>query len=153
MGIETTAGAKVHIGPANGVAKDQAAYEALSYVEVGTVENIGEFGDASREVTFTDLSTRRVQKLKGSRDAGTLQLTFGNDFTNAGQTALKAAEKSDSDYAIKIEASDDGGTTPTTFYFRAKVMSFRFVPNDADSVWRLRTDLGINSEIVEVAAT
>ena len=153
MAVDTTAGTKISIGPANSVANDQAAYEALSYVEIGEVENVGEFGDASREVTFTALSDRRVRKFKGSRDAGTVPLTIGNDHTNTGQTNLAAAETTDDDYAFKVEGPDDSGTTPTIYYFRAKVMSFRFQAGDVETIFRARADLGINSQIVQVAAT
>lgn len=153
MAVDTTAGTKISIGPANSVANDQAAYEALSYTLIGEVENMSEFGDATREVTFTALSDRRVRKFKGSRDAGTLQLTMGNDESDSGQAALVTAETSDDEYAFKVEGPDDSGTTPTIYYFRAKVMSARIVPGDVETIFRLRSDLGINSAIVEVAAT
>lgn len=153
MAVDTTAGTKISIGPADSTADDATAYGLLSYVEIGEVENMGEFGDASREVTFTALSDRRVRKFKGSRDAGTLSLTIGNDHTNTGQTNLAAAEQTDNEYAFKVEGPDDSGTTPTIYYFRAKVMSFRFVPGDTETIFRTRSDIGINSQIVQVAAT
>ena len=153
MAVDTMAGAKISVGPANSVANDQAAYEALAYTLIGEVESISEFGDASREVTFTSLSDRRVRKFKGSRDAGTVQITMGNDESDSGQSDLVTAEASDDEYAFKVEGPDDSGTTPTIYYFRAKVMSARKVPGDVEAIFRTRSDLGINSAIVEVAAT
>lgn len=156
MSIQTAAGAKVFIGPANETADDEAAFSALTYSEIGEVEEIGEFGDQANEIKFAALGNRRVRKLKGSFDAGTLELTVGRDPQDEGQAAIAAALASNSDYAIKIELGDgDDGTggEPTTFYFRAKVMSYTSNLGDVENVVRSKISLGINSDIVEIPAS
>lgn len=151
MSIDTAAGATIYIGPANTTAVSQSDFEALSYVTIGEVENGGDFGDAYNEVTFTDLSSRRVRKLKGSKNAGNMSLTIGQDTTDSGQTDLSAALDSDSDYAFKV-VLDDGAVSGTTYYFRGKVMSTRTSIGDAENVVRLNAEIGINSAIVKIDA-
>jgi hypothetical protein len=155
MAVDTAAGSKFYIGPVNSTAADSTAYEALSYTLVGEVESIGEFGDQYNPVTFTALDDRRVRKFKGSADAGTISLTIGHDSADTGQTNLDTALASDSDYAFKVTL-DDAGTgspsSPTTYYFRGKVMSTRVNPGDAENIVRVSAEVAINSAIVKVDA-
>lgn len=155
MAVDTAAGTKFYIGPVNSVAAGQSAYEALSYTEVGEVESVSEFGDQYNAVTFTALGDRRVRKFKGSADAGTISLTIGHDSADTGQGNLDTALASDSDYAFKVTL-DDAGTgspsSPTTFFFRGKVMSTRTNPGDAENIVRISAEIAINSPIVKVDA-
>lgn len=154
--LNTAAGCRFSIGTKNG-ADDQTAYEADTYVEVGEIEDLGEFGDTFSSVTFTALSDGRVRKYKGTADAGDLTLTVGLDNGDAGQQAVKTAHKdrSKGDYNIKITLNDgDPDATPalkpTTFYFRGKVMNNTVAPGSADNVVRRNITIGINSDILEL---
>jgi hypothetical protein len=152
--ITTTSGAKVFIGPSTAAA-DAAAYAALTFTEVGEVENIGEFGDQSADITFTAIGDARTRHVKGPRDAGTVALVVGRDPLDPGQIALRAAEKTRFAYAIKIVASDraDANDTDSVFYFHALVQSARTTFAEADKVTKQTFSLGIVSPIVEVPAT
>jgi hypothetical protein len=155
MAVQTAAGCKIFIGPANTTADSQSDYESLSYTLIGEVENIGEFGDTFNEITFTPISDRRVRKFKGSKNAGTLPLVLGRDVTDAGQAAMKAARDSDSEYAFMVQQNDvvsGSPSNPTTFWFRALVMGFTIDIGDAESIIRANGSLGINSDVVEIAA-
>lgn len=150
MAISATSGAKVYIGPVTAAAT-ASAYAALTWVEIGNVETIGEFGDASSTISFTSLSDNRVRKLKGARDAGDLTVTCGHDPLNAGQIAAIAAEATKFAYAIKVtlEDSADANDTDSVFYFHAKVMSKRLNPGGATDVTKRVFVLGIDTEIIE----
>ena len=152
MSITTSQGATISIGPVNNDADDESAYAALSYVAIGEVETIGEFGDSAQAVTFTSLSDGRVRKLKGSLDAGDLTLTVANDPLDAGQIALVAASRTKFSYAVKVVLSDaaDTNDTDSTFYFRAKVMTRRINAGGANDITKRAFTLGIDSEIVEI---
>lgn len=155
--IFATAGAKVYIG---GVLASQSAdfvagdFSGQSWVEIGWLENIGAFGDESSEVTFEAIGENRVQKLKGTRNAGNMELVCGIDYEDAGQAALRAAEASPNNYAFRVEFNDapDAGT-PSYRYFVARVMTAREQLDGANNVMRLNATLGINSNIVRVAAS
>lgn len=154
MTVNTAAESTVAIGTTL-AASNQSEFEADSYVEVGEVEDLGEFGDEAEEITFTALSDRRTRKFKGAFNAGTLAVVAGSDSADVGQDAMIAAFASDSDYNFRVVLNDaltEGGT-PTTMYFRGKVMSKRRNVGNVSNVVRQTFAVGINSDIIEVAAT
>lgn len=154
MTVNTAAGTRVFIGTV-GQAVTQGEFEADSYIEVGEVEDLGEFGDTAEEVNFTALANRRVRKFKGSFNAGTMTVVAGSDPADAGQAALLAAFATDFDYNFKVQLNDEvtEGGTPTTLYFRGKVMDKRRNVGQVNNIVRQNFAVGINSEILEVAAT
>ncbi|WP_223448491.1 phage tail protein [Pseudomonas sp. BF-R-19] len=154
--LNTAAGCRFSLGGKTG-ADTEADFKADTYVEVGEIEDLGEFGDTFSSVTFSSLSDGRVRKFKGLADAGDLTLTVGLDNGDAGQAALKVAHKdrTTGDYNIKITLNDgDPGATPvitpTTFYMRGKVMNNTVAAGTADNVVRRNVTVGINSEILEI---
>lgn len=148
MPVNTAAGATLSIGTKT-PATDAASYEADTFVEVGEIENLGEFGDQVSAATFTALADRRVRKLKGTYDAGDLALVIGFDSDDAGQTALNDALKDSGseDYNFKVELEDGD-----IFYFAGKVMSRRIATGGADDIVKANVSIAINTEVVEVAA-
>jgi hypothetical protein len=155
MSVNTAAGTRISIGPI--VEQELPATDAaaitllggLTYVEIGEVENIGDYGDTVGDVTFASLGDSRTRHLKGLADAGTMDLTIGFDNGDAGQIALVAAQKDRSrwNYAFKVTYEDG-----LTDYFLAKVMSLGKTVGGAEDVIRRSASLGINSPIYEDAA-
>lgn len=152
MGAQTAAGSKIFIGPANAVASDAAAFEALTYTKIGRTEEIGAFGGEFGEQTFIELENRLVQKFKTSEDPGTIEVPMAFDSADAGQTALVAAYGSDNEYAFKVELNDEDEESPTTFYFRGRVMSNIRNIGAVDNVIRRNVRISINTRPIEVAA-
>ncbi|KSV79003.1 hypothetical protein N182_18600 [Sinorhizobium sp. GL2] len=158
MTITTATGARYFIGGttaipyASGDAAAIAAFEALTWVEIKEVEDGGEIGDESADVTFQSLSDGRVRHLKGARDAGTLALVVGDDPFDAGQQALRDAEKTKFQYNIKVEYEDapDATYSNSVDYFRCLVMSARKQVGAGDNVLRRTFNIGINTEILTV---
>lgn len=155
MAINTGAGTRLYIGPilTADLPKDTGdaltLLEGLTYVEVGEIESIGDYGDEDQDVTFTALADGRVRHLKGASDAGTTQITVGLDAGDAGQIAMAAAKKSRSryDYPFKVVYVDG-----ETDYFAGKVMSDRKANIENSDVVRRNYSVGINTEIYEVPA-
>ncbi|QTL03150.1 hypothetical protein J5J86_20720 [Aquabacter sp. L1I39] len=153
MATSTSAGAKFYIGTTT-EAENLSQFQTDSYVQVKELEDIGEFGDEATEVNYTTLDLNRVQRRKGSRDAGVLALTCIRDPLDAGQQAMIAASKEDDEYNVKIVADDAAnGGTPTTFFMRTVIMSAKVNFSGADDMTRVTFQVGINSEILEVEAT
>jgi hypothetical protein len=153
--ITTATGARYFIGGTSDIsyASDAAAitaFKALTWVEIGEVEDGGEFGDESNEVTFQSLSDGRVRHLKGARDAGTLELVVGDDPLDVGQVALRAAEQTKFLYNFKIEYEDapSADFSNSVDYFRGLVMSFRKNVGEGDNVMRRTANIGINTVIL-----
>lgn len=133
MTVHKTAGTLYYIGPvvdAESI-EDMTDEDAVSYfdglsgwTEIEEIESFGDFGDNSDVVTFASVKDRRVRKFKTTRDAGTMTVMCGRDPLDAGQIALAAAEKTDSDYAFKVVFPDTKpGFTNSTEYFGGMVMS------------------------------
>lgn len=152
MSLTTTSGAKIFIGTV-AAAANLAQYEADTYKEIGYVEDLGEFGDESAEVEILTISDARKRRIKGSRDAGLLNLVCGRDPLDDGQRALIAAEKTEHEYNLKVVANDaPAGGTPSTYFMRVLVMSARLNFSGADDVTRINFALAINTDILEVTA-
>lgn len=100
MGLNTSAGTKIFIGT---TATDPTTD---TYVEIGSVNSIGEFGRVYSESTFTSLGDRNVLKFKGSRNDGNIQLQLGKDASDLGQLAVQAALDVDADYNFKVVPND-----------------------------------------------
>lgn len=152
MSVNTSAQCKLYLGT-TAAATTVVAFEADTYTEVGEIEEIGEFGDAVNAVNFTSLADGRVRKFKGSYDAGELSMTVAFDVDDTGQAALKTAldDTSSDDYSVKITLNDQpsGGSNPTTFFFKGKVMSRRISVSSADNVVRASVTIAINSAVLQ----
>ncbi|GFM73606.1 phage tail protein [Pseudomonas capsici] len=156
--LNTAAGCRFSLGTKMAAATE-AEYAADTYIQVGEIEDLGEFGDTFSSVTFTSLSDGRVRKYKGTADAGDMTLTVGLDNGDAGQKAVKTAHKdrSKGNYNIKVTLNDGDPTAqpavlPTTFYFNGKIMNNTVAPGAADNVVRRNITIGINSDILEIEA-
>lgn len=155
MTVSVAAASKLFIGSGGSQANELDEFLADTYVEVGEVEDLGEFGDEAEEITFTALGDRRVRKFKGSFNAGTMTVTCGSDPADAGQDDMIDAFASDLDFNFKVMLNDaiSLSGTPTTLYFRGKVMSKRRNVGNVSNIVRQAFNVGINSEIFEVSAT
>lgn len=148
MGIQTGANVAVRIG-STGIAHTAVAYGADTFVAIGGVESISGFGDTSAEVTFTGLTDARVQKVKGSRNAGNMTIQMAFIGTDAGQAALISAEadNTSANYAFEVEYSDG-----EIRYFAGQVSSVVETVGGADSILMLECEVRINTSIIKVAA-
>lgn len=155
MSVQTAAKSAIHISDATTTASSQSDFETETYTKIGSVEDIGEFGSEFSTSNFTAIDDRIVQKFKGTEDPGTIQLQLGLDPDDAGQTQLQTALADDNEYAIKVTLNDAGTgspSSPTTYYFRGRVMGLRRQINSAENVVRGTVTIGINTRPIEVAA-
>lgn len=154
MTINSAGGSKCYLGT-TASALTLAEFLADTYQEIGEVEDLGEFGDESAEITFTALTDARVRKLKGPKNAGTIAVVCGDDPLDSGQDAMVAAEASNLDFNFKVELNDPISLsgTPSVHYFRGKIMSKRLNVGNASNVVKRTFNVGINSAIVEVNPT
>ena len=151
MAVDPSAGATISIGPTTAAA-DIPAYDALVFQEIGELEDLPGFGDGYETATFIALKDRRVRKVKTTVDAGDLDLTLGNDPSDAGQQAMKEALKSDEDFAFKVELDDSRGTNPTTLYFHGKVMRWSVQIGTAQNIVKAEAGIAINTAILDKPA-
>lgn len=103
---------------------NQAAFAALTYVQVKGVGSGGEIGTKENQLTYPTWDSTVVQKSKGMADAGNPPFELARDPLDAGQIILRAAAATEFNYAYKIMANDtpSGGSSPTIIYNRGLVM-------------------------------
>lgn len=152
MTSRTSAGTTLHIASAAPATYDSTGYAALTWVAVGEVVDLGEFGRQYNKITHNPLGTRSTHKKKGSYNEGTMSVQLALDTDDAGQIMLKTAALSDSDYSFKV-------TTQNTdkYYFQAQVDGFRVGIGGVDKITSASVNLDITSNsagvgIVEVLA-
>lgn len=156
MTIYATNGAKLYIGTALATRSADfvvADFASQTWVEIGEVEALGTVGDTSAEITFDSISTNRTRRLKGTRNAGSMEVVCGIDYEDPGQIALIAAEKTIHDYAFRIVMNDaPAGGTPSERLFVAKIGSAAEALETANNVMKLNASLWVNSNVVHVDA-
>lgn len=159
MSLHPTAGAKLYIGSAKeqkNVDFAAADFDAETWVQIASLENLGSVGDTSETVSFNAIGEARTKTMKGTRSAGTMEVVAGIVNDDPGQIAAIAAEKTPHDYAFRLVLNDAPATgaapTPSERMFIAKVMSSSEAYDEANSVMKLNLSLAVNSNVVRIAA-
>lgn len=131
---------------------DQTAYAAMSWIEIGGLTSVGEFGDESASIKTSIINENRVRKNKGTRDAGMIALVCAHDPADNGQVQCSAAERSADRYAFKVIVPDasTGSGTDSVFYFSGLVMSKRLSVGDADKTITRTFNVDIDTDVIEV---
>ena len=101
---------------------NQAAFEALTYVEVGGVVTAPSFQISDNMLTQNTLADDIAQKQKGFRQAEDTELVCALDMGDSGQNAMITAARTKLIYAVKYELDDaPPAGTPTTVYALALI--------------------------------
>lgn len=153
--VATSAGSTLHV-VANGTAPstfDGTGYAALTWVAVGEITDLGEFGREYNLVTHNPINNRSTQKFKGSFNEGQMDLQLGLQTDDAGQIIMKGAALSDSAFSFKVTTQNGD-----VYYFRAMVMSWKVNVGNVDQITSASTTLELTTSgggvgIVEVLAT
>lgn len=156
--VQSNAGATLFISASRPTTFDATGYTdtdvIASWTEIGEVENFGEHGVNAQVLTFTNVKDAIIQKLKGSKDYGQMNLVLGNVPSDAGQTLLASASESQNRYSVKmVQPLGDGEVTPAVHYLDVLVVSRSFQDGDANAVRKIAVGLAICKKPVEVAAT
>jgi len=153
MTISATAKSKFSIGT-TAPATDATTFAADTYTAVANIEDLGEVGSEAEILVGKYVDQAYARKLKGSRDNGTMTVVVARDPADAGQTALRAAEKQELPFNFKVELNDKPATdgTNTVFYFKAIVASAKTSMGGADDVVKDTYQIAITGAIFEVPA-
>lgn len=123
----SNAGAKFYVcSTAQNTVLAKTDYEALTWVEVGSVGSIGELGKQTNVLNYNTLGETVVQKAKGMTNAGDADLEVARDAADAGQTILRTIAGNPDKYAFKLVYNDgSNGNTGTVAYNRGLVLGPR----------------------------
>lgn len=83
-----------------------AAFAALTYLNIGRISDYPESGVETNIVTLDTVDTDVSIKAKGVSKAKDWSVTYGRSATDAGQDAIRAAELTKSNYALKMTMPD-----------------------------------------------
>lgn len=152
-----TAGSQIYIGGAKAFAGTDliaSDFSGESWTKITGTTDLGSFGDTAQLVTSDQVESSRTRKLKGTRNAGSMQLNADLDYGDAGQLAVVAAEKTKDSYAFRVVFNDaPTGGTPSERLFVAYVMNVTEQLGGPNSVMQQQSTLEIDSNIVRVAAS
>jgi hypothetical protein len=138
--VFTVAGTTIGISASAPATYDAAGYAALTYTNIGNIEDGGSHGRTYAEVTFNPIDSRGTQKFKGSYNEGNKTLSVGLNSDDAGMILLKAALLLDSDSSFKVTYQNGD-----VDYFRAKVMSVSKATAGVDSIVMASIELAITT--------
>jgi hypothetical protein len=138
--VFTVAGTTIGISASAPATFDAAGYAALTYTNIGNIEDGGSHGRTYAEVTFNPIDSRSTQKFKGSYNEGNKSLSIGLNSDDAGMILLKAALVLDTDYSFKVTYQNGD-----VDYFRAKVMSLAKGTGSVDSIVMATVELAITT--------
>ncbi len=138
---------------------DLALFDALTWVEVGMVESIGEFGPEKAIGTFTPLGTGIACKFSGTTDNGEMSLSIAKTITDEGLNDLIALQGNPAETAFKVELSEvgtttGGHTTPAKHHrycFNGLVRSARVTLGTGDDVVKVSVAIPVTGDILEGA--
>lgn len=145
MGVKTSAGTVFGVSASAPATFTEAGYAALTFVNVGEITDLGEFGREFALVTHQPVGSRGTQKFKGSFNDGSMTLTLGLDSVDAGQILMKAASMSDADYSVSVTTQNGD-----VYYFQVKVMSWKVGIGSVDSITTATATLELSSDAAGV---
>ena len=127
-----------------------AGYDALTWLEIGSVGSFGETGSNTNILSYDTLNDDVIQKGKGMTNAGDPEIELARLTADAGQIQLRAAALTKDNYAFKYELDDSAGANGTTYYNRGLITGPRH-PNGRNEDFVLEIyQLGLNQrEIVK----
>lgn len=121
---------------------------------VGEIENFGNHGVTANVSTFTAIANSVVQKFKGSKNYGTMNLVIGNMPSDAGQDIIETAAESTARYSVKITYPLRAGeSTGEIHYLDVLVSKREFQDGAVDDVRKIAVDFEVCRAPVIVAAT
>ena len=129
---------------------DQAGFEALTFVDVAEVTDLGEFGAVYNKVDHAALERRNIVKRKSMVDYGSVSVQLGRDPSDAGQQLLiDGADGSARDSIFSISVTLQDGSIS---YFTSQIYSYTTNVGAGDQIVGSTVQLEIDNEIIEVAA-
>lgn len=122
--VNTNAGGKVYVcaTPQN-TDLDLAGFQALDYVEIDGIGEVGEMGTTTNILTYDQWNTDVVDKGKGMSNAGDPTVETARKPSDPGQNIMRAIALQPHKYAFKIVKNDPAilGGTGTTIFTRGLV--------------------------------
>lgn len=147
MAVQTNAAKSIEVSIATPATHDQAGFAALTFTAIGEIVSTGTKGPTVALVTHSPLSTRAIQKFKGSINYGTYSIGLGLDIADAGQVLLKdGADGASIDVVHSFKETAQDGSIE---YYRAVIMSFDRAGGTIDAIVGANCTLELTDSIID----
>lgn len=148
MSKQTSTGVVLSVVASLPATEDAAGYEALTFVEVGEMIDLPEYGPTVTVVESNPLKTGITEKYAGFTNFGSVSLGLEWDLEDAGQQILKDAINPGGAFVPhSFEVSYADGTTE---YFHGGIFSYTRAAGSANSMVGSTVQVEINSPVVSV---
>jgi hypothetical protein len=138
-----SAGSSLYICLTRPTTDDVAGYDALTWIEVGEITDIGgEIGRVYDQIEVNNLKQRRKEYRKGPFSEGTPSITTNYAPGDDGQIAMATALDQDDNVSFCIELSDE-----TRKYAQGIVLSAPFSIGNVSSVVSGTYNIALNTAI------
>ena len=149
MAKQTSTGVTLGVVASLPATFDAVGYAALTFVEVGELIDLPEYGPTVTVVESNPLKTGITQKYAGFTNYGSVSLGLEWDPSDAGQVILAAAINPGGAFVPhSFEITYPDGTIE---YFHGGVFSYTRAPGSANSMVGSTATVEINSEVIRVA--
>lgn len=148
--VQTSLGATFATVAAQPATYDQAGFDALTWVLVGEVTTIGEFGATFEDVTHIPLVDGITQHFKGAVDYGELTMAVGYDEDDAGQVLVASGvdgANRDVVYSHRVTLQDG-----TIFYSIGQLFSNPITVGEASSIVSSNVNVKLSGQTIKVSA-
>lgn len=147
MPSTTAAGTAIAISAAAPATFDATGYAALTFTEIGGVEQIGVIGATTNKVEFQPLKGAK-EKHKGSTDYGSLQPSLAHDDDDAGQTLLRTAAEPDNNTLYSFQVTYPNGKKR---WSQGRVFGYPENVGNADSVIMANPTIEFSKKVIKSA--
>lgn len=147
MSSTTAAGTAIGISAAAPATFDATGYAALTFTEIGGVEQIGAIGATTNKVEFQPLKGPK-EKHKGSTDYGSLQPSMAHDDDDAGQTLLRTAAEPDNNTLYSFQITYPNGKKR---WSQGRVFGYPENIGNADSIVMANPTIEFSKKVVKSA--
>lgn len=148
MAVITSTGTLLAVVAAEPATVDAAGFGALTFVNVGEVTDLPEYGASAEVVTHQPLATGITRKYKGFINNGSMSVSVGYSSDDAGQNVLALGVtgiNKNTEHSFRVTYQDG-----SIDYFTGKIFSYTKAPGSANSMVSSTVQIEINSVIVEV---
>lgn len=145
--VSTVSGSKLYIADPGPTSPEP------SWVEIGDISSIGELGINYTQVQLESVGDGYTRQLKGTGAAAEFPVVLNRKASDAGQQALKAAAEDTTQalYNFKLELNDqdENDTSPTTFTFKGKAMSFARQQGGPNEIVKINVSIAVEPDSID----
>tara|TARA_R110000824_G_C14999730_1_gene656103 strand:- start:358 stop:807 length:450 start_codon:yes stop_codon:yes gene_type:complete len=146
--VFTSTGTLYAVAAAVPATYDSAGFLALTWVPVGEVTDMGEYGATYEVVSHNPIATKRTIKRKGTVNYGALSMQLGRDPADAGQALLIAGvdgAASDTVHSHRVTLQDG-----TIQYVTGQIFSYTTNIGSSNQIVGAAVTVELDNAIVEV---